>query len=154
MAIFVIFCAIILCQFSHYEFAGWPLVLECTWMYLNVLEWKMYWKMYWKTPLFGPVLELYWRKIEKTAICTWMYLNLGILCTWVCLNFKAPMPLNRQPFHLLFEKCSPCGRPFPIISVFQVIIFMFKLLFLLFPILINTIITLRTLSISNTYINH
>ena len=98
-------------------------------MYLNVLEWKMYWKKYWKTPLFGPVLELYWRKIEKTAICTWMYLNLGILYTWVCLNFKAPMPLNRQPFHLLFKNFSPCGRPFPIISVFQVIIFMFKLLF-------------------------
>ena len=130
-------------------------VATCTWMYLNVLEctWmEKYLKKYWKTPLFGPVLELYLRKIEKTAICTWMYLNLGIFCTilecaWI---LKPQCPWIGSLFICYLTNFR---RPFPIISVFQVIIFMFKLLFL-FPILINTIITLRTLSISNTYINH
>ena len=40
---------------------GWPPVLECTGMYLNVLKWKMYWKMYWKSPFFCTGKILYWK---------------------------------------------------------------------------------------------
>ena len=37
---------------SIFQYAGWPLILEYTGIYWNILERKIYWKIYWKTAVF------------------------------------------------------------------------------------------------------